>query len=194
MCARRLNRWAGRRPRRNCDSTHADLASLRNACSRRNLLIRSLEAAVRSLQPIRTVGNPAVMAPPWRVTSRARAAGCPPMNTQVEPIAMTSGGPMHMQRSPTRAAGCPPISTFTQPGGAIGPPTCGTGGTTGVARGQACRSPTRAAGFPIAATVASVTTLAAEAAPRAPWYAPLSSRLPTGMHDNVRQWSRRSCR
>src|SRR5262245_52740993 len=48
--------------------------------------------------------------------------------------------------SPRRAAGTKPISTVGQPGGKIGPPTWGTGGVPGVAMGQVCKSPTRAAG------------------------------------------------
>ena len=64
-------------------------------------------------------------------------------NTVGEPLAMTSGGPTHVAMSPTRAEGIMPISTVGQPGGRIGPPTCGT---TPVTIGQVCMSVTRAAG------------------------------------------------
>jgi hypothetical protein len=46
---------------------------------------------------------------------------------------------------PTVAAGIMPIITVGAPGGRIGPPTCGMGGTPGVTMGQTCISPTRAA-------------------------------------------------
>jgi hypothetical protein len=42
-----------------------------------------------------------------------------------------------------------PINTVGAPGGMIGPPTCGIGGTAGVIMGQTCMSPTRAAGCPM---------------------------------------------
>jgi hypothetical protein len=48
--------------------------------------------------------------------------------------------------SPMHAAGIPPISTVGQPGGRIGPPTCGIGTTAGVCIGHVCISPTLAAG------------------------------------------------
>lgn len=57
---------------------------------------------------------------------------------------------MQVHMSPTLDAGMPAISTVGQPGGRIGPPTCGTGGVPGVTIGQVCISPTRAAGWPIA--------------------------------------------
>jgi hypothetical protein len=40
--------------------------------------------------------------------------------------AMVSGGPTQVHMSVARAAGCPPMRTLGQPGGKIGPPTCGT--------------------------------------------------------------------
>ena len=46
-------------------------------------------------------------------------------------------------RDVMRAAGWPPMSTVGQPGGRMGPPTCGTKTVT---MGQTCMSPTRAAG------------------------------------------------
>src|SRR3954471_13022578 len=86
------------------------------------------------------------MEPPWVVVSPMRAAGRLPIMTFVEPIAIVSGGPVHTHMSPTTAAGMPLISTVGTPGPVIGPPTCGIGGVPGVARGQTCMSPTRAAG------------------------------------------------
>jgi hypothetical protein len=61
-------------------------------------------------------------------------------------MAMESGGPTHTHMSVARAAGCPPMRTVGQPGGKIGPPTCGIGGTPGVTIGQVCMSPILAAG------------------------------------------------
>src|ERR1700722_9253954 len=75
-----------------------------------------------------------------------RAAIRPPINTVGEPMAITSGGPTQVHISVERAAGCPPISTVGQPGGKIGAPAGGTGGTPGVIIGQVCMSPTLAAG------------------------------------------------
>src|SRR3954465_7214508 len=81
-----------------------------------------------------------------------RGAGRLPIITFAEPMAMVSGGPVQTHMSPTTAAGMPLISTVGTPGPVIGPPTCGigggagVGGVPGVARGQTCMSPTRAAG------------------------------------------------
>src|SRR4051812_42353237 len=75
-----------------------------------------------------------------------RAAGFLPIMTFIEPMAMVSGGPVQTHMSPTTAAGMPLISTVGTPGPVIGPPTCGIGGVPGVARGQTCMSPRRAAG------------------------------------------------
>src|SRR5215210_6673195 len=75
-----------------------------------------------------------------------RAAGFLPIITFIEPMAMVSGGPVQTHMSPTTAAGMPLIRTVGTPGPVIGPPTCGIGGVPGVARGQTCMSPTRAAG------------------------------------------------
>ena len=54
-----------------------------------------------------------------------------------------TGPPAHTAMSPTRAAGRQPISTVGQPGGRIGPPTCGMSPVT---IGQTCMSVMRAAG------------------------------------------------
>src|SRR6185437_4898770 len=86
------------------------------------------------------------MLPPCAVLSPMRAAGRPPINTEVEPFTMTSGGPTQTHVSPTQAAGKPPIRTVGIPGPMTGPPTWGTGGTPGVTIGQACMSVRRAAG------------------------------------------------
>src|SRR6516162_3672293 len=75
-----------------------------------------------------------------------RAASKLPISTVGEPFTMTSGGPTQVHISVTRAAGCPPMRTVGHPGGRIGPPTCGTGGTPGVTIGQVCISPILAAG------------------------------------------------
>src|SRR5215218_9929928 len=96
-----------------------------------------------------TLGKPTAIEPPWAHGSPMRAAGFLPIITLVEPITIESGGAggVHMHMSPMVAAGTPPIRTFGVPGGMIGPPTCGTvAGPTGVAMGQMCMSPTRAAG------------------------------------------------
>ena len=45
------------------------------------------------------------MVPPWAVMSPRRAAGRKPIITDVEPLAMTSGGPTQTAMSLTRAAG-----------------------------------------------------------------------------------------
>ncbi len=70
----------------------------------------------------------------------------PPIRTVIEPLTIESGGPTQVAMSPTLAAGTPPIKTVGQPGGRIGPPTCGTGGVPGVTIGHICISPTLAAG------------------------------------------------
>jgi hypothetical protein len=75
-----------------------------------------------------------------------RAAIRFPIKTVGEPMAIASGGPTQVHMSVERAAGCPPMRTVGQPGGKIGPPTCGTGGTPGVTIGQVCMSPILAAG------------------------------------------------
>src|SRR5256885_4214708 len=72
-----------------------------------------------------------------------RAAGIIPIITLLDPFTITSGGPTQVAMSVTRAAGKKPIITVGQPGGRIGPPTCGT---TPVTMGQVCMSDTRAAG------------------------------------------------
>ena len=69
-----------------------------------------------------------------------------PIITLLDPFAIESGGPTHIHILPTVAAGMPPISTVGTPGGEIGPPTCGIGGTPGVSIGHMCISPTLAAG------------------------------------------------
>src|SRR5438094_9208681 len=71
-----------------------------------------------------------------------RAAIKFPIKTVGEPLMMMSGGPTHVAMSVIRAAGRLPINTVGQPGGRIGPPTCGT---TPVTIGQTCMSVTRAA-------------------------------------------------
>src|SRR4051794_15659021 len=93
-----------------------------------------------------TVGAPTTIEPLCAVVSPMRAAGRLPIMTFVEPIAIVSGGPVHTHMSPTTAAGWPLTSTVGTPGPVIGPPTCGIGGVPGVARGQTCMSPMRAAG------------------------------------------------
>lgn len=95
------------------------------------------------------MGQPTTILPPCAVLSPMRAAGLPPINTVAEPIAITSGGPVHTHISPTQAAGCPPMSTVGVPGGSTGPPTCGTGGVPGVTIGHTCISPILAAGWDI---------------------------------------------
>ncbi len=96
-----------------------------------------------------TVGQPTVMAPPCAVVSPCLAAGIPPIITVTDPCTIVSGGPVQMQMSPSLDAGMLATSTVGQPGGMIGPPTCGTGGVPGVTIGQVCMSPIRAAGWPI---------------------------------------------
>ena len=92
--------------------------------------------------------QPAAILPPCMVGSPILAAGLPPINTEVDPGPMVSGGPAHVHILVEVAAGIPPINTVGTPGGKIGPPTCG--GVAGVAGiGQVCMSPTLAAGFPI---------------------------------------------
>jgi hypothetical protein len=98
------------------------------------------------VHPIITVGRPITITPPCTVWSPIRAAGRFPIKTVSEPIAIESGGPTQVHMSVARAAGWPPINTVGQPGGKIGPPTCGIGGTPGVCIGQVCMSPTLAAG------------------------------------------------
>jgi hypothetical protein len=68
------------------------------------------------------------------------------MITVTDPCMIASGGPVQMQMSPTRDAGIPATRTVGQPGGIMGPPTCGIGGVPGVTIGHVCMSPTRAAG------------------------------------------------
>jgi hypothetical protein len=89
-----------------------------------------------------TVAHPATMVPPCAVLSPNLAAGMPPINTEAEPAAMVSSGPVQVSISPTLAAGMPPIITVGAPGGITGPPTCGT---TPVVIGHTCISPTLAA-------------------------------------------------
>jgi hypothetical protein len=100
----------------------------------------------RQFYPITTVGQPSTMTPPCIVGSPIRAAIRFPIKTVGEPIAIVSGGPTHVHISVARAAGWPLINTVGQPGGRMGPPTCGIGGTPGVTIGQVCMSPTLAAG------------------------------------------------
>ena len=85
------------------------------------------------------------MLPPCAHVSPIRAAGFPPIVTVADPLAIESGGPTQVHIPPTTAAGIPPIITVGSPGGIIGPPTCGIGGTAGVCIGQVCMSPTLAA-------------------------------------------------
>jgi len=54
-------------------------------------------------------------------------------------LTITSGGPAHIQISPTTAAGSPPINTFGTEGPVTGPPPC-------VGIGQVCKSVILAAG------------------------------------------------
>ena len=93
----------------------------------------------RSAHPARSSRRAAVESP-------MRAAGWPPINTVPDPFAIVSGGPTQVTIPPTTAAGMLPIKTVGTPGGRIGPPTCGTGGTAGDCIGQVCMSPARAAG------------------------------------------------
>lgn len=69
-----------------------------------------------------------------------RAAGLPPIKTVAEPFTIESGGPTQTQESPTTAAGIFAIKTVGTPGPAMGPPTCGMGGTPGVCMGHVCMS------------------------------------------------------
>ena len=92
-----------------------------------------------------TVGHPCTMTPPCAVRSPILAAGLPPTKTVGEPCTIVSGPPAHVARSPTRACGIPPEMTVGQQAGSIGPPTCGTRPVT---IGQACMSPSLAAGVP----------------------------------------------
>src|SRR5208283_4196880 len=71
-----------------------------------------------------------------------RATGILQTITVEDPMAIASGGPTQVAMSPTLAAGMPQIITVGQPGGRIGPPTCGGG----VTKGHVCMSPTLAAG------------------------------------------------
>lgn len=73
--------------------------------------------------PMRTVGAPMTIEPPWAVESPILAAGTPPINTVPDPIAMLSGGPVQTHISPTTAAGIPPMRTVATPGPMTGPPT-----------------------------------------------------------------------
>lgn len=62
-------------------------------------------------------------------------------------MTILSIGPIQTAIEPIVAAGKFPIKTVGTPGGKIGPPTCGTGGSPGVDIGQVCISDTRAAGL-----------------------------------------------
>jgi hypothetical protein len=93
--------------------------------------------------PIITVGQPSVITPPCAVGSPIRAAIMFPIKTVGDPIKIVSGGPTHVHMSVARAAGMLPMRTVGQPGGKMGPPTCGT---IPVTIGQVCKSVTRAAG------------------------------------------------
>jgi hypothetical protein len=64
-------------------------------------------------------------------------AGLPVIKTDDEPAAKVSGGPVHIQLSPTIAAGKPAMSTLVLFPGNRGPPTCGTVPFT---KGQVCIS------------------------------------------------------
>src|SRR4051812_34378962 len=102
-------------------------------------------ASVATAQPpMRTVGWPTTIGAPQPARSPTRAAGRPPISTDVEPGGtMTDGGCTagggneQMCGVPTVAAGSPPISTFGTPGGPMTP-------------GWPVGSPTRAAGFMLA--------------------------------------------
>jgi hypothetical protein len=61
--------------------------------------------------PISTVGAPTAITPPWVVRSPSRAAGIPPINTVLLPIAIAAGGPTSAISDPTVAAGIPAIRT-----------------------------------------------------------------------------------
>ena len=109
-----------------------------------------------------TVGHPVAMTPPCAVISPIRAAGMYPIITVVDPCAIKSGGPTHVQRVESVAAGMPPIMTVVFAGGKIGPPTWGIGGVPGVAKGHVCKSPERAAGFIYCIAANGVTGARAE--------------------------------
>ena len=49
-----------------------------------------------------TVNSPRTIVPPWTVISPIRAAGKKPIMTEVEPMAITSGGPTQVSMSVTR--------------------------------------------------------------------------------------------
>lgn len=101
---------------------------------------------MESYPPIMTVGQHPTIVPPWAQVSPILAAGLPPIITVADPLTIVSGGPTQVHIPVAVAAGSPPIITVGTPGGRIGPPTCGMGGTAGVTIGQTCMSETRAAG------------------------------------------------
>ena len=87
------------------------------------------------------------MLPPCAELSPILAAGLPPMSTLGDPTIIVSGGPTHTALAVRVAAGIPPTRTKGTPGGRIGPPTWGMGGTPGVCIGHTCMSPTLAPGL-----------------------------------------------
>jgi hypothetical protein len=106
------------------------------ACSQKRIHLIHVVILIAIYPPICTVGNPPTITPPWAVISPCLAAGLPPINTDVLPFTITSGGPAQTHMSETTDAGNPPISTFATEGPVTGPPTCGLG----VAKGQVCIS------------------------------------------------------
>src|SRR5262249_31044365 len=93
--------------------------------------------------PMITVGQPVTMTPPCAVRSPIRAACCPHTMTDIDPLTMTSVGPVQISMGVPRAGGGRQVTTVGQPGGMMGPPTCGTRPVT---IGQVCISVIRAAG------------------------------------------------
>lgn len=59
--------------------------------------------------PMRTVGSPSMIMPPWNVRSYLRAAGSESMSTRGEPIEIEFGMPaLHVAGSQKTAPGSPP--------------------------------------------------------------------------------------
>src|SRR3954447_15188881 len=97
-----------------------------------------------------TVGQPGpgAIGVPCMDRSATRAAGKPPINTVMLPMAIPLGAGLTQTIPPgtlfATAAIMPPISTVgTAAAGLMGPPTCGFGPSM---RGQTTMSPTRSAG------------------------------------------------
>lgn len=74
-----------------------------------------------------------MITPPQAQLSKTRAAGIPPMKTELDPFTIGCGL-AGVQKSMTRAAGLPPTITVGQHGGMMG---IGTGTGTGGAGGGA---------------------------------------------------------